>query len=114
MLQERMSRSKSAQESATVYNPPKSVPIPLDRPPQQMTPITTTSTTRTLSQTQQGEPEDSPPEQAIQPSAGAEAAQKKSEQPANTYARRDSGVSDEVWEQLQRDRRAEQEGEVEY
>jgi hypothetical protein len=50
----------------------------------------------------------------FQPPTGAEAAQKQAEQQANTYARRDSGVSDEVWEQLRRDRRAEQEREAEY
>ena len=73
-----------------------------------MTLVTTTSTTTTHNETQQGEPEDGPPEQAT------EAAKNQAEQAENTPARRDAGVSDEVWEQLQRDQRAEQEREDEY
>lgn len=114
MLQERASRSNSVQEPATVYNSPKSVPMLPDRQPKELTPSTTSTATTTFNKNQQGESEDSPLEQVTQPSAEAEPVQKQPEQPSNTFAQRDAGVSDEVWEQLQQDRKAEQEREAEY
>jgi hypothetical protein len=72
------------------------------------------STTTTLNETRQGEPKDSTPERLTQPPIKAEAAQKQPEQPANIYPRRDAGANDRVWEQVERDRRAEQDREEEY
>lgn len=114
MLQERTSRSTNVTSSmSSLLNavPPAFQPPPGARPPKIAT--TTTSATTAEKQTSvnpsPGEDgNDDEPKKA--PSPRSEAAEPRDAREAT----RDAGVSDEDWEQLQQDRRAEEEREKEY
>lgn len=112
MLQERTSRSTNVTSSMPSFLdavPPVFEPPPGAQPPK----MATTTTTMTEKQTSANPPpgqDDNDDEPKKGPPARSEAAEPRDARGAT----RDAGVSDEVWEQLQQDRRAEEEREQEY
>jgi len=108
MLNERKSRS----QSATTADLPGPLQQPLRQDPPAPLPPRITRSTATVIKTQGAEPQEAPPEAEEETQASHE--KEKQDSRHLHDAQRDAGVSDEVWEQLQQDRRAEEEREEEY
>ncbi|KAK3345693.1 P-loop containing nucleoside triphosphate hydrolase protein [Neurospora tetraspora] len=124
MVLERASRGKAAAEAATPNGFPSGMPQFFQAPPQQQQASFNTSTAKVTSFAQEQarvveevfseeeEEEDDDDESAPPPVELKEQAVDTSD--SRYAAKRDAGVSDTVWEQLQRDRQSEQEKEEEY
>ncbi|ROW08400.1 hypothetical protein VMCG_03318 [Cytospora schulzeri] len=108
MLQERASRSQNV--TSPVRFPACFRPLPTELPPSVGGPGLTTNTTVNQSTTKVNKT--SPPEKKEE--RRTTPAADHVEKPRGQEATRDAGVSDEVWEQLQRDREAEEQREQEY
>ncbi|KAM7215771.1 helicase required for RNAi-mediated heterochromatin assembly 1 [Rhypophila decipiens] len=108
MLSERQSRAKSTASASIASQVHEALRTQLVDPPVQ-TPTTTTTETRTILETNKDE--EAVPEETIE----AEKETVRVDPSELTgMGTRDAGVSDAVWEQLLRDRKAEQEKEEEY
>lgn len=111
MLQERASRSTNiAPTLPSILDPgnPQLPPAPGPREPNVTTATTTSHTTNTK------DAAGPPPEDNEGPTRKGPLTRAQAKKQRGGDAVRDAGVSDEVWEQLQRDRRAEAEREQEY
>lgn len=107
MLQERMSRSQHVHTSLPLRPSPPQQPTPQLPPSSEDPGANIATSTSTALKAPSPEPQDQEP--SSQPPEVVEEAK-----PTNRRGIRDVGVSDEVWDQLQRDRVAEEQREQEY
>ncbi|KAL1871647.1 hypothetical protein Daus18300_004647 [Diaporthe australafricana] len=107
MLNERASRMENSKLFPSLGG---SYELPCQMPPPSGGPQIKTQTTTKHSVTSH----DSDPHEEGEEPRKKETVIKKVAEPSGRQATRDAGVSDEVWEQLQRDKQAEQEREQEY
>lgn len=107
LFRERESRSRMSQEN---QRRDLNAPFQTQTAPN-TAPNIVTSTTTQANAPDEPEPE---PESELQPQQDETVKQERGPQQPSGEAQRDAGVSDAVWEQLQRDRQAEQEKEDEY
>ncbi|KUI53134.1 Stage V sporulation protein K [Cytospora mali] len=108
MLQERVSRSQNVASPAQPMPDFGPLPTQLPRPTDEPRFTTKTTMKKSTRHKEVSQPEEKEEEVRTKPAAG------EAEKPRGREATRDAGVSDEVWEQLQRDKKAEEQREQEY